>query len=1172
MTRKFLHHALLAGVTAAAIAIPAQAQEVQAPAQQREVQFDVPAQSLDGALKEFARQADIDIIYAPELVRDRTSSGVKGRLPVTGALARVLSDTGLSFREVSANVFALQDTSRPRDGAGPDAAATPLSGRVMNAGGTAGVPGARLTISGTNLETITDQEGRFYFPAVPGTATEVRIEYLGEDTQLHPIPVGTEQRRNFQITLGSPSDRILVRGYRGSLQRALNQQLYAPNNTTVVSADLLGSFPAENVAEALRRVPGVAFGRAEDSGEGTRITVRGFSSEAINIQLNGLELQGTGFERTIDLSGFLADNISQITIHKSLLPNQESNGSGGLVEIETKSGLDYGDFQFTVGVEGETGFDRDFGEEYEINGILAKRLTENFGVAATVQYRKTDRLNYNADILSTLPPVMPAGFTSVTLVPASMQFPFDEELNKRLIQSVSFLRRTRDVEDLTASFNAAWDIDDSTTLRFDLQRIRQDSYTVAARTTASYLTTAVNNMPIPELDGELRRRTVLNSLRPNIALGSVDLTYYQDTASFRGTTTLDRWKFNYKAGYARARSKSNNYNLSALGNSNTALEDIIDPATAVINPDGGGTPRFVDGGFVLAPNGLPVPSLTQFGFELLNAPGEYNLTSATRTSTNSPTESYVLEGSVRYLSPGTFLNYIEVGGKYDRSERKSQDDLFASTSIGSLSSIESYIRIFGNDTPIDYFGDGVLDNGTLEDVGAGGVMLPFLLESSIDQIFGILPTLIEDDPDTAFNERRFTYTDNRGLDPITDPSAQTPAETVEEHLSGYVETHVELGDFDLAGGVRMERFTRSGTTLTAPSVRTADGVSQPREIFIAAGLVNFETTEGTHTTWTPSVLLNYRPLDNLVARFNYYRTTVNPDFRLIRRAKQVFVDLRPTQNRVIIREANPDLKPTKTNNFEFDIAYYFKDTPGIIRAGVFYKDVKNNFTNVLFQDASDETAREDVIAYFGDLAVSNPEFVAFDENTEFLRNRPENGEGGTIWGVEAEVVRQLDFLPGFLSDFGVLGNVTYTHGDFPTLLSGRNDDGTLGQFSVNRALRDQAKWVYNASLNYARGGFEGRIIYTHQSASAEAFEVHGLDTVSPSYSTLDLRLSYNMPTDFADLTFYVQGDDLLRGSTEGDLRLATSSQFNDEAAEFYFPDNYQFNGGRTITAGIRARF
>ncbi|NJS13647.1 MAG: TonB-dependent receptor plug domain-containing protein [Sphingopyxis sp.] len=778
--------ALLTGATAMTT-VPVVAQTTAVAPQQ--IAFNVDAQDLKAALDQFAQQSDADLVYDPALVRGLRSTELRGRFVPVRGLERLLTGTGLRIRQVEPRVFSIQSASAATDNTG-SIGTTPVQGVVTAAANDWALPGARLVIDGTDLATIADERGRFFFPEVPVSATSITVEYLGQSSASFPLAADSEERQRVALKLGGVSAEIVVLGYSSAIQRALNQQLRADNSATIVSSDLLGSFPAETVSEALRRLPGVAFGRSEETGEGERITVRGFSSEAINIQLNGLDLQGTGFERTIDLSGFLAENISQVTIQKSLLPSHQATGSGGLVEIETKSGLDYGKFALNFGIEGETGFDRAFGNEFQVNG----------------------------------------------------------------------------------------------------------------------------------------------------------------------------------------------------------------------------------------------------------------------------------------------------------------------------------------------------------------------------------------------NERRFTRTDRRDFDPILDVGGLIPTKTVEENRAGYVEAKFTLANFELIGGARFESRFRSGRSLTSPSVRTAANILEPRETFVNAGLVAFTELSGTQTTLTPSVILNYRPQDNLVARFAYFRSTVNPDFRLLRRSRQISIDLRPTINRALITEANPDLRPTKTDNFDIDLSYYFTDSPGLIRAGFFYKKVSNNFTNVFFQAGGDDDVRQEILASFGALATARPELVAFNASTSFERNRPENGAGGKIYGFELELIRKLSFLPGFLSDFGVLGNLTYTKSRFPTLLSGRNDDGTLGSFTVDRPFEDQAALVYNASLNYEKDGSEGRLIYTRQSASPSSFEIHGLDTIVPAYATLDMRLSYSFDTLGAGWTVFLQGDDLLRGSTELDIRSAVSSRFNGGDAEFFFPDRYLFTGGRTISAGFRARF
>ena len=201
-------------------------------------------------------------------------------------------------------------------------------------------------------------------------------------------------------------------------------------------------------------------------------------------------------------------------------------------------------------------------------------------------------------------------------------------------------------------------------------------------------------------------------------------------------------------------------------------------------------------------------------------------------------------------------------------------------------------------------------------------------------------------------------------------------------------------------------------------------------------------------------------------------------------------------------------KPIPTSSrrpphIDLDLAYYFDDTPGLVRAGFFYKKINNNFTNVNVTAVDDDGVRQRVLDECAPLAESRPDLLALPEDTEFLVNRPTNGEGGKIWGLEFELIRRLDFLPGFLSDFGVLANATYTNGDFPTLVSARSDDNEIIQLSLDRPLRGQARWVYNLSLDYDRDGFQGRVIYTSQSATVDAFDEFNLNTVVPSHDTLD---------------------------------------------------------------------
>lgn len=1118
------------------------------------------------ALNAFANDANLEIMFSPELVENQVAHDVEAvanEAEPEIVLDALLDGTGLVYHEAAPRVYVvtaegdlkgalagrlsyyrgqleeISEVASSSGPAGPDLeGARPgvLQGRVVDEATGAALAGAILTLEGTGLTASTNITGDYRFAAAPAGEYNLIVSYLGASAEVQIVTVEPSSRTVQNFSLVTTRDEIVVRGNRSSLLQALNQQRAAANNSTVVASDLLGSFPAETVSEALRRVPGVAFERDAETGEGSNVSVRGFNSEAINIQLNGLDLPGTGIERSVDLSGFLADNISQVTIQKSLLPSHEGDGSGGLIEIETKSGLDYGDRYFSVGAEREQGLESGFGSEFQANATAAWQFTDNFGIVGTVQYRETDRTNHTVSFISgavsSQIPVLPEGFTSFFLLPESFNYPFDSEITGRLVSGGNFITRGRDETNLTASINLAWEPAEHTSLRVDLQRIDRDETLTTSRATMSF-NTAATDMPIPELGGEVRRRRYISSLRPTLGLtfNQEDLT--TTTASFRGDTNIGRWEFKYKAGYTEAVSDRVANLLSFSSDSQSNLTDLIDPSTIVTNLDDNTamTERVVDGAVITVGDGIPRLSLTDAGRAFVNDPSSYYLLFGSEAASRNPTEVFIGEFKTRYNFSNRFINYLEAGVKYDNTERANSDDVLSNTNI--LAS-RSYSRIFGRNTFLsDLAGDG-LALQDLSSIGAGDAPIPTIQNTSVDEILDTVANLLVDDPNTPENEERFRLTDRTG-DPIENSNAISPSTITEEALAAYLEGKFTVGNLELVGGVRYERIDRNGRSLSTPSIRLdlPGFQNEPRQTFIDVGLVNFDDTGGVTETWTPSALATYRHGENLVLRLGYFRSTVNPDIRLISRNTQVFLDLRSGFERATIREANPDLSPSVTNNFDLDIAYYFKDNPGLIRAGFFYKKISNNFTSVLLADESNDALRQRVLDELAPLAAVRPDLVDLPDTTLFFLNRPQNGEGGDIYGAEAEIIRQLDFFPEswpeFLSNFSVLGNVTYTLSDFPTLESARNDAGELITLSLDRPLTGQSKWSGTTSIAYEDGGFSGRLIYSFQSASASDYDEFNLNTITPRFSTLDLRMSYTLDRANSGqrYTIYLEGDNLL---------------------------------------------
>jgi iron complex outermembrane receptor protein len=134
--------------------------------------FNIQQQSLAGALSEFARQGDQQILFSTEVVDDKRSAGVAGEMEPETALRRLLQGTGLTFRVTTGNTILVDRVQASLGGSGavlPESAAPIRLAQLATPGGAPGrasdsaaatqqleevvVTGTRLGQSGLNAPT-----------------------------------------------------------------------------------------------------------------------------------------------------------------------------------------------------------------------------------------------------------------------------------------------------------------------------------------------------------------------------------------------------------------------------------------------------------------------------------------------------------------------------------------------------------------------------------------------------------------------------------------------------------------------------------------------------------------------------------------------------------------------------------------------------------------------------------------------------------------------------------------------------------------------------------------------------------------------------------------------------------------------------------------------------------
>lgn len=91
---------------------------------ERQVSFSIPAQSLDAALVEFSRQAQLQIVTAGASVREQRSAAVTGTLSIADALERLLGTSGLTYKPIGESAISI---GRSKSASGPAAARSRLA-------------------------------------------------------------------------------------------------------------------------------------------------------------------------------------------------------------------------------------------------------------------------------------------------------------------------------------------------------------------------------------------------------------------------------------------------------------------------------------------------------------------------------------------------------------------------------------------------------------------------------------------------------------------------------------------------------------------------------------------------------------------------------------------------------------------------------------------------------------------------------------------------------------------------------------------------------------------------------------------------------------------------------------------------------------------------------------
>ncbi len=215
--------------------------------------------------------------------------------------------------------------------------AAEVTGQIVDPATGTALPGAIVKVQGTERSVVADARGQFSIRDLPEAGATLIVSYVGYPDTTRQVSPGAPATITLEPILAEAD--IVVTGSRAAERRALQAKRASLVIQDTLNSNDVGKLPDQNVAEAVRRLPGVSV--ANDQGEGRYVIIRGGNPNLANVTLNGQTAPAPEPEsRQVKLDDVPSSLIGSVDVVKTLTADRDANAIAGQVDINTLSAFD----------------------------------------------------------------------------------------------------------------------------------------------------------------------------------------------------------------------------------------------------------------------------------------------------------------------------------------------------------------------------------------------------------------------------------------------------------------------------------------------------------------------------------------------------------------------------------------------------------------------------------------------------------------------------------------------------------------------------------------------------------------------------------------------------------------------------------------------------------------
>jgi iron complex outermembrane receptor protein len=865
------------------------------------------------------------------------------------------------------------------------------------------------------------------------------------------------QAQEVKPEAGAEADNVnvvVVKGIRRSLLNSLNTKREGSGIVDAISAEDIGKFPDQNLAESLQRITGVSIDRS--GGEGKQITVRGFGPDFNTVLVNGRQLASENENRAFNFDTVSADMVNGINVYKTATATQQSGGIGATINITTARPLALGGFKMSGSVKALN--DQNSGETTpEVSAFVSNTFGDGkFGALLAVS-KKTAKTRLNQAQSDGW--LQNAGIPKAELNGGS-GFAGNVFSPRNYDTKVTFEERTRTNTNLVLQFKPVSNLTITADALFSDFDIKTDATSYGHWFTAPNVQRAKTdaNGTITDMYQELGMATDFHAKKFDRLTSTKSFGLQADwKISNQLGLVFDAWKSDAK----REANNGRGDQLSLIGYKNRA--------------------RFQSDGNVL-------PWVSEFAAPATGLIYEYD-------AQGKP----IAHSVGNYLDPTNGRAHVMLRrgwavddgvqqAKMDGVWREGSDEGLVSAKFGLQSSQEKKsLTRYDNEgvgihcTYCGYPDSPIIPSGTFSVFNAGNDFLNGVSG------FGRTPTswLRHD------GEKQFAFVEQqsgKSFDAVVRDNSYT---VKEKTISAYVDLAFagKLAErpFHINTGVRLEStdITVTGTQGNIESLTVLDAT----EMSAVYGAKSPISTTNTYKSLLPNLSMSLDVTDKLIARAAAYRSLTRPRLEDMSPA----TNIRTTRPGTLTSSSgDPTLKPFLSDNLDLSLEYYYAKA-SYMSIGTFWKNVSNfivssNSPQVfttstgLLKDPSTGTDK------------LKPD--AADTTAVFTLARPSNGPSAVVDGLEATLQHTFE------NGFGVIVNGTLVHSDAPLKA------GDINQKFAVTGISNSA----NIVAFYEKGPYQLRVAYNWRDKFLQSLTQSNGDGVTQvaSYGQWDASGSYEV--------------------------------------------------------------